>query len=110
MKVMVVDDNDDVRMFLTDALKHEGHKVENRSNPVHALDVIEDFDVLVTDYQMPEMPGTVLARRSKMKKSTLRVILVTATLLRDIEDQDAVDAIFSKPIFMCHLFDSVNGI
>jgi len=67
--VLVIDDNDDGREVLTDALKAEGYRVESASNGAAALTLVRrakgrPFLVLV-DLLMPRMDGWEFCRRAR---------------------------------------------
>ncbi|MBD9500205.1 transporter substrate-binding domain-containing protein [Pseudomonas sp. PDM17] len=65
LKVLVVDDHVANRMLLTQQLEHLGHQVEVASDGSQALQLWHpgDFDLLITDCNMPVLNGYGLARR-----------------------------------------------
>jgi len=65
LKVLVVDDHVANRMLLTQQLEHLGHQVEVASEGAQALQLWHpgDFDVVITDCNMPVLNGYGLARR-----------------------------------------------
>ena len=59
-RILVVDDDDDVRRILTDLLDVEGFEVVEATNGVDALQRLAerpDFGAIVSDSKMPEMDG-----------------------------------------------------
>ena len=58
-RVLVVDDQPEVCQFLTQILELLGLESVAETNPVHALDRLseEDFEVVISDFKMPEMTG-----------------------------------------------------
>lgn len=65
LKVLVVDDHAANRMLLTQQLEHLGHRVEVASDGSQALQLWHpgDFDLVITDCNMPVLNGYDLARR-----------------------------------------------
>src|SRR5208283_3959871 len=82
-KALVVDDSRAVRMILSRTLKELGYEVREAANGREALDVIESernsVDLLVTDWNMPEMNGLELLKqlRRNPEFSSLVVVMVT---------------------------------
>jgi len=79
--VLLVDDEDLVRMGTADMLTDLGYTVvEARSGP-EALALLDgreaDFDLVVTDYLMPEMNGAALAEQVRRRRPDLPLLLVT---------------------------------
>jgi CheY-like chemotaxis protein len=80
LRSLVVDDEaivcDSIRMLLS----FHGHKVNTASSGQEALTRFEvsDFDLVITDYAMPGMPGTDLACAVHQRAPHLPVVLVTA--------------------------------
>ncbi len=70
MRVLVIEDNADLRDYLRVALRAEGYEILTARNGKEALAVIDgqDLDAVVTDLFMPEMDGieTIAALRRKL--------------------------------------------
>ncbi len=64
-KILVVDDDASVREMLDDFLSGLGYEVVTAENGLKALELIieDDFDMLITDLQMPVMDGYSLVMR-----------------------------------------------
>ena len=58
-KILIVDDEPDVRMFLKLMLSVDGSDVREASGAAQGIELAERFrpDVIVMDYMMPEMSG-----------------------------------------------------
>jgi two-component system cell cycle response regulator len=80
-RVLVVDDDDLVRARLAALLRNAEFEVESAVNGEDALRIMEDrhFQVLLTDWQMPDMDGLSLCRivRSENAESYVYVLLLT---------------------------------
>ena len=79
-RVLVVDDNARARQSMAHVLRHAGHAVQSCSSAIEALQLIErmEFDVIITDLQMPGMSGLEFIRELAEKKLEAQVVMVTA--------------------------------
>lgn len=79
-QILVVDDEPTVCKAIQMMLKYYGHDVQIANDGAVALGVFEKgkFDLVITDYLMPEMKGDELVTRIKQTKPEQRIILVTA--------------------------------
>jgi CheY-like chemotaxis protein len=81
MKVLVVEDNDDVRAMVVDILRMDpGITLIEAVNGNDALDLAgrERPQVVVTDIMMPRMDGLEATKRIKLAWPETKVIVVTA--------------------------------
>jgi two-component system cell cycle sensor histidine kinase/response regulator CckA len=79
--VLLVEDEDAVRVFGARALRNKGYTVLEASNGQNALDVLreagKDIDVLVTDIVMPEMDGPSLIHAMRTEHPDIKGICVS---------------------------------
>ncbi|MCP2521161.1 response regulator, partial [SCandidatus Aminicenantes bacterium Aminicenantia_JdfR_composite] len=68
-KVLIVDDDKQIRNFLNDILKISGYEVECASDGEEAFKLLQckKFDLLITDNKMPKMDGLELIKNIKKK-------------------------------------------
>jgi len=78
--ILVVDNNEILCRLACDILRMEGYRAFPASNADEALRAFEeqDFDLLVTAFQMPGMSGTDLARAVRKRSPDFPVIVMTA--------------------------------
>jgi PAS domain S-box-containing protein len=78
-RIMVVDDDPDVRRFLTALLDELGHEVESFEDAGAALAALEAAtpDLMLVDFAMPKMNGAQLVRLVRERQPELPVIFVT---------------------------------
>ena len=78
LTVLVVDDNELVLESVDSLLAQQGYSVIAADRPTKALAFLSDpnqeIDILLTDFQMPEMTGTELARRGFRLRPKLRSV------------------------------------
>jgi two-component system response regulator AtoC len=77
-KVLVVDDDPALRFLMEGVLAGHGLEVVLAESGVEALTMLDDVDVVVSDYSMPEMDGMELLERIKATNAALPFILVTS--------------------------------
>jgi DNA-binding NtrC family response regulator len=79
-KLLIVDDEKNIRRTLASYLQSLGHRVELAENGKHALELIAatDYDVVLSDYRMAETNGLELLQEISGRSSNLLVILMTA--------------------------------
>lgn len=101
-KILVIDDEESMRNFMEIMLLKEGYLVETASSGKSGISRIKDenYDLVITDLNMPEMSGIEVLKEIKSFKEDLDLIVVTAFASVDsaIEamKQGAVDYI-TKP-------------
>lgn len=79
-KVLVVDDEDEVRQVLQEFLVAKGYEVHAAGSGLEALNALNTFrpDVVLLDVSMPQMDGLETLQRIVAREPTLPVIMVTA--------------------------------
>jgi len=78
--VLLCDDDDDVRRFLSEVLKSDGYMVREASTPEGALRILEDgaaVDLLIVDYAMPGINGLEIIRQAWRQRPSLKTLLIT---------------------------------
>ena len=75
-KILVLDDDDDVRTVTRDSIKELGYEVVALGDPREALNRLakESFDLLITDVAMPGMTGVEVARRVRTEGNALPIV------------------------------------
>ncbi len=78
-KILLAEDDNDMRRFLVKALEKAGYDVVAFDNGASAYDRLreEPFTLLLTDIVMPEMDGIELARRATELDPDLKVMFIT---------------------------------
>ena len=94
----MVDDEEMVRSIVTQLLTLNDHEVDRASSGAEALSMFEKnhYDIVFTDFGMPEMTGAELAAQLHEHQPDLPIILLTG--YTDTETAvDEVNDILSKP-------------
>ena len=99
-RVLLIDDQPDVRESVSDMLKALGHTVRVAADGKAGLQLVQQgtFDVVVTDLRMPGMDGLDVAKRVRALRPGVPVVLLTGwgTLFEHAEPE-AVSIVLPKP-------------
>ena len=111
-KILLAEDDNDMRRFLVKALENAGYEVTDYDNGMSAYRRLreEPFELLLTDIVMPEMDGIELARRASELDPDIKIMFITgfAAVALNPNSQAPKDAkVLSKPF---HLRDLVNEV
>jgi len=111
-RILLAEDDNDMRRFLAKALQTAGYDVVSFDNGLSAYERFreEPFNLLLTDIVMPEMDGIELARRATELDPDLKVMFITgfAAVALNPDSQAPKEAkVLSKPF---HLKDLVNEV
>jgi len=116
-RILVVDDNDDVRQLVAGVLSEEGHKVQLAADGASALEAmrLDAPDVLILDIMMPEVDGyTVLKTMSEEGiKKRIKVLVLTAKTAENdwVRGYRAgADTYLTKPFTIGELVDGLNDL
>lgn len=102
-KILVIDDDDSMRVMLSEILEIDRHEVVSASSGMEALRLFKEdrFDVVLTDLGMPEMSGWDLAHEIKSMAPETRIIMITGwgtQLDRQKALDSGVEKILPKPV------------
>jgi PAS domain S-box-containing protein len=101
-RILVIEDEDDVRQLLFDILSSEGHEVEVASDGIEGLDLFKerDFDLVCTDLGMPKVSGWQVAEEIKRIGRKVPVAIITGWDVNIMESElkeKAVNFVIQKP-------------
>jgi CheY-like chemotaxis protein len=109
-RILVVDDDPDVRFLLRLLFEGVGYEVSEAQHGVAALIRVKDAlpDLVVTDMMMPVMDGTQLIQRLKSDERTaaLPIVAITGTPGTRV----AADVVMSKPFDHSTLLATVGSL
>jgi two-component system, cell cycle sensor histidine kinase and response regulator CckA len=100
--ILLVEDEDDVRILAGHLLRQSGYEVLDARSPSEALDRFDhraqDIRLLLADVVLPEMSGHQLALRLRERRADLRVIFMSGYGESEVPEADHLRAPFlSKP-------------
>src|SRR3982751_5277505 len=111
-KILLAEDDNDMRRFLVKALENAGFQVSHHDNGMSAYQRLreEPFEMLLTDIVMPEMDGIELARRASELDPDIKIMFITGFAAVALNSDSAAPKnakVLSKPV---HLRELVNEV
>lgn len=127
-RIMVIDDEEDVRLVLREVLQREGYEVCLAENGLEGLRLLDDdkVDLVITDIIMPGIDGVTTMQRIREKYPEMPVIVIsgggnvapldyepgaikTSAFLASATKAGA-NRTLTKPFGRRDLLDAVNGL
>ncbi len=104
-RILIVEDEEPLRACVRMMLELDGYQVTEASNGAEALKLfaIGEFDLVITDFQMPVMEGNKLAVNIKLLAPSVPILMVTASGRARRDAGNPVDALLNKPFTVTEL-------
>ena len=98
-RILLADDHPEVRQTVKLLLGMDQHTVAEAANGREALDLFapDRFDLVITDYAMPEMRGDELAANIKQMAPSQPILMITGTVEQLNGLAPSVDGLLCKP-------------
>jgi len=105
-RILVVDDDYDIRNILSKFLLIQGFEVETADNGLEALEIFTEnhFDTVLTDFQMPGMDGIKLAHQIRKNDPKKLIIMMTGNKLMSRQEDELVDHVMGKPFKLNEIY------
>ena len=113
VRLLVVDDEDTVRAFISRVLRDAGYVVETAASGPEGLETIDrgaTFDLVVSDVRMPQMSGPLFIAELRRKEADTKVLYLTGYADQLFDERDALwmhEAFLDKPCTIQGLLESV---
>ena len=115
IRLLAVDDEEDVREFFCHIAKQFGVRCDTACNGEEALELIKSkgpYNIFFIDWKMPGMNGIDLSRKIKSQNAEKSIIImISAFEWNKIENEAkaaGVDDFLSKPLFPSSVVDCIN--
>lgn len=102
MRILVIEDNDDIRALLSDYLKEECFAVDVAATGEQGsrLARTNDYDIVILDYMLPDKDGLEVCKEIRAQGKTMPILMVS--VLADTKDKvmllnSGADDYISKP-------------
>jgi len=110
-RILLAEDDDSLRKFLSRALSKAGHEVIECENGDEAIDALETgaFQLLLSDIVMPGADGIEVARVAAQRQPGIRIMFITgfAAVALSAAQTAPQAKVLSKPV---HLRDLVGEV
>jgi DNA-binding NtrC family response regulator len=115
MKIMIIDDDEDILKLFSDFLSKEGFDVVPFLEPLKALKEIKSnpsrYSLIITDIRMPGISGIELIKKVSSINPDIKVILMSAFEINGDELNELnYQEHLQKPIHMRELVSTINEI
>lgn len=113
-KVLIVDDQNGIRVLLVEVFSVEGYQTFQASNGKLALEIVrrESPDLVLLDMKIPGMDGLDILKHIKQIDASIKVIMMTAygelDMIKEATDLGAIMH-FTKPFDIDELRIAVNS-
>jgi two-component system cell cycle response regulator CpdR len=114
-RILLAEDDDNMRAFLARALERAGHEVSAVGDGAAALTLAgtADFDLLLADVVMPGIDGIELARRVSTLLPELRIMFITgfaAVALNQPGFTRRQPRVLAKPFHLRQLVEEIDKV
>ncbi|EHQ59962.1 MULTISPECIES: response regulator [Paenibacillus] len=112
-KVLIVDDQNGIRVLLMEVFSSEGYSTYQASNGKIALNIVreESPDIVLLDMKIPGMDGLEILKQIKKMEPQMKVIMMTAygelDMIKEATDLGAIMH-FTKPFDIDEMRVAVN--
>ena len=109
-RILVVDDEPDLRFLLRRIFERAGHEVTDAGDGAAALRAVRESapDLVVTDMMMPVMDGPEFIRRLRSEPATAEIPILAVS--GDSHLAGAADAVIPKPYQWGHLLEVAGDL
>jgi CheY-like chemotaxis protein len=114
-RILVVEDDEDIRAIYIEALAGKGHHVDAAADGQAGWEELQhgNYDLLITDGEMPRMSGLELVQKVRSSNRPIAILIVSGSLTsEDLEgDPSTRDVIFlPKPFSPGELVKAVDRV
>jgi len=112
-KLLIVDDQNGIRILLMEVFSSEGYETYQASNGKLALEIVKNVspDLVLLDMKIPGMDGLDILKHIKSIDASIKVIMMTAygelDMIKEATDLGAIMH-FTKPFDIDELRQAVN--
>lgn len=114
-KILIIDDDDNIREVVCEILEVLGHKVKSTSTGEEGIKLYkeEKFDLVITDLGMPGMSGWEVTRVCKSLKPSVPVMMISGwgnQIDEEMVNQSKLDGVLAKPFEIIKIKNMVQNV
>jgi CheY-like chemotaxis protein len=114
-KILVVDDDDALRLLLVTILEKEGYNMTPAADGDEAIEIFQKqpFDLVLLDIMMPTISGLEVLKFIKERSPSTKVVMLTAYTQLKVAVQSkelGADDFIAKPFMRPDLLNTVKGL
>jgi CheY-like chemotaxis protein len=107
-RILIVDDEPAITWLLSEGLAEMADEMASVASGQEALQLLADasFDVLITDYKMPDMDGLILAEHVKRLQPQTSIVMLTAygsEWLNKRAAEVGIEHVLNKPVHLAEI-------
>lgn len=114
--ILLVEDEDAVRMFACRALRNKGYNVHEAASGEAALEIVDqgtEIDLLISDVVMPQMDGPSLVKEIRRRRENIKIIFISGyaeDAFRKNLGKGEVFSFLPKPFSLKQLAEKVKDV
>jgi len=112
--ILVVDDNNFLRIIVSKTLSRLGYEVLSADSGENGLSIFlkNKFDIVLSDYEMPGMDGVAFACSIKKSPPRTPVVIMTGAGRETVfsRESPAVDEVISKPFTLAEIDETIQHL
>jgi DNA-binding response OmpR family regulator len=114
-RILVVDDDSDIRLLYANALAHPGCRVDTAENGATGWEAIQAnyYNLLITEHSLPRLNGVELVRKVRAAGMAVPVVLTAIRLPAEELARDPslqLAAVLPKPFYISELLETVKAV
>ena len=113
-KILVVDDNNVFLILVSKMLARLGYEVSSANSGANGLSIFlrNQFDIVLSDYEMPGMDGVDFACSVKKAAPRTRVVIMTGAGKETVFSRKslAVDEVIAKPFTLAEIDNTIQNL
>jgi len=112
--IMVIDDDDHIRLLLKELLESSGYKVSLAKDGLEGMNKLknEPVDLLLLDVRLPYISGIGLIKIARQHKPEIPIICMTGYGLspETMVEEECIEKLLRKPFKISELLNAVNDM
>ena len=114
-RILVVDEDSDLRLLYTEALVRPGYHVDAAEDGAAALKAlrVNNYHLLITEHSLPTLTGVELVRTLRAARMAVPVIMAAARLpVHELARNPSLQpvAVLPKPFYLSQLLETVKAV